>query len=112
MTEPGSLLTEPGVVIKFSHFSSHPGTCMIIRYILFTNELEKVDACLVVMVMVWGVVAEVDVWMRNMKHCRQTIYTNILLIGEGAKVRQVKMKNMHIPWCLMHDCTSDIRATH
>ena len=27
-TEPGSLLAEPGAVIKFSHFSSHPGTCM------------------------------------------------------------------------------------
>ena len=25
VTEPGSLLTEPGAVIKFSHFSSHPG---------------------------------------------------------------------------------------
>ena len=29
VTEPGSLLTEPGAVIKFSHFSSHPGTCML-----------------------------------------------------------------------------------
>ena len=24
VTEPGSFLTEPGAVIKFSHFSSHP----------------------------------------------------------------------------------------
>ena len=29
VTELGSLLTEPGAVIKFSHFSSHPGTCML-----------------------------------------------------------------------------------
>ena len=29
VTEPGSLLTEPGAVIKFSPFSSHPGTCML-----------------------------------------------------------------------------------
>ena len=29
VTEPGSLLTEPGAVIKFSHFCSHPGTCML-----------------------------------------------------------------------------------
>ena len=29
VTEPGLLLTEPGAVIKFSHFSSHPGTCML-----------------------------------------------------------------------------------
>ena len=29
VTEPGSLLTEPGAVIKFSHFSSHPGICML-----------------------------------------------------------------------------------
>ena len=29
VTEPGSLLTEPDAVIKFSHFSSHPGTCML-----------------------------------------------------------------------------------
>ena len=29
VTEPGSLLTEPGSLIKFSHFSSHPGTCML-----------------------------------------------------------------------------------
>ena len=29
VTEPGSLLTEPCAVIKFSHFSSHPGTCML-----------------------------------------------------------------------------------
>ena len=29
VTEPGSLLTETGAVIKFSHFSSHPGTCML-----------------------------------------------------------------------------------
>ena len=28
VTEPGSLLTEPGAVIKFSHFCSHPGTCL------------------------------------------------------------------------------------
>ena len=27
--EPGSLLTEPGAVIMFSHFSSHPGICML-----------------------------------------------------------------------------------
>ena len=33
MTEPDSLLTEPGAVIKFSHFSSHPGTCMLYIYI-------------------------------------------------------------------------------
>ena len=33
VTEPGSLLTEPGAVIKFSHFSSHPGTCMLHIYI-------------------------------------------------------------------------------
>ena len=29
VTEPGSLLTEPCAVIKFSHFSSHHGTCML-----------------------------------------------------------------------------------
>ena len=29
VTEPGSLLTEPGAVIKFSHFYSQPGTCML-----------------------------------------------------------------------------------
>ena len=29
VTEPGSLLTEPGAVIKFSHFCSHSGTCML-----------------------------------------------------------------------------------
>ena len=29
VTEPGSLLTEPGAVIKFSHFCSHTGTCML-----------------------------------------------------------------------------------
>ena len=29
VTELGSLLTEPGAVIKFSHFSSHPGTCIL-----------------------------------------------------------------------------------
>ena len=29
VTEPGSLLIEPGAVIKLSHFSSHPGTCML-----------------------------------------------------------------------------------
>ena len=29
VTEPGSLLTEPGAVIKFSHFNSRPGTCML-----------------------------------------------------------------------------------
>ena len=29
VTEPGSLLTEPGAVIKFSHLSSHPGPCML-----------------------------------------------------------------------------------
>ena len=29
VTEPGSLLTEPGAVIKFSHFSRHPATCML-----------------------------------------------------------------------------------
>ena len=29
VTEPGSLLTEPCAAIKFSHFSSHPGTCML-----------------------------------------------------------------------------------
>ena len=29
VTEPGSLLTEPGAVIKLSHFCSHPGTCML-----------------------------------------------------------------------------------
>ena len=27
--EPGSLLTEPGAVIKLSHFSSRPDTCML-----------------------------------------------------------------------------------
>ena len=27
--EPGSFVTEPGTVIKFSQFSSHPGTCML-----------------------------------------------------------------------------------
>ena len=26
VTDPGSSLTEPGAVIKFSDFSSHPGT--------------------------------------------------------------------------------------
>ena len=29
VTEPGSLLTEPGAVIKFSNFSSRAGTCML-----------------------------------------------------------------------------------
>ena len=29
VAELGSLLTEPCAVIKFSHFSSHPGTCML-----------------------------------------------------------------------------------
>ena len=29
VTEPGSLLTELGAVIKFSHFSIHPSTCML-----------------------------------------------------------------------------------
>ena len=29
VTEPGSLLTEPDAVIKFSHFSSQPGTSML-----------------------------------------------------------------------------------
>ena len=29
VTEPGSLLTEQGAVIKFSHYCSHPGTCML-----------------------------------------------------------------------------------
>ena len=29
VTEPGSLLTEPYAVIKFSYFSIHPGTCML-----------------------------------------------------------------------------------
>ena len=29
VTEPGSLLTGPDAVIKFSHFSSDPGTCML-----------------------------------------------------------------------------------
>ena len=29
VTEPGSLLTEPGAVIMLSHFSSPPGTCML-----------------------------------------------------------------------------------
>ena len=29
VTEPGSLLTEPGAVIKISHFCNHPGTCML-----------------------------------------------------------------------------------
>ena len=29
VTEPGSLLTEPGAVINFSYFCSHPGTCML-----------------------------------------------------------------------------------
>ena len=29
VTEPGSVLTEPGAVIKFSHFSSHSGSCML-----------------------------------------------------------------------------------
>ena len=29
VTEMGSLLTEPCAVIKFSHFSSQPGTCML-----------------------------------------------------------------------------------
>ena len=29
VTEPVSLLTEPCAVIKFSHFSSHLGTCML-----------------------------------------------------------------------------------
>ena len=29
VTEPGSLLTEPGAAIKFSHFCSHPGKCML-----------------------------------------------------------------------------------
>ena len=29
VTEPSPLLTESCAVIKFSHFSSHPGTCML-----------------------------------------------------------------------------------
>ena len=29
VTEPGSLLIEPGAVITFSHFCSHPDTCML-----------------------------------------------------------------------------------
>ena len=29
VTEPGSLLTEPGAIIKFSYFSSHPCTCIL-----------------------------------------------------------------------------------
>ena len=29
VTEPGALLTELGAVIKFSDFSSHPGTRML-----------------------------------------------------------------------------------
>ena len=29
VTEQGLLLIEPGAVIKFSHFCSHPGTCML-----------------------------------------------------------------------------------
>ena len=29
MTDPGWLLTVPGAVIKFSYFSSHPGTGML-----------------------------------------------------------------------------------
>ena len=29
VTEPGWLLTEPGAVIKFRHFSTHPGTRML-----------------------------------------------------------------------------------
>ena len=29
VTESGSLLIEPGALIKFSHFYSHPGTCML-----------------------------------------------------------------------------------
>ena len=29
VTEPGSLLTEPGAVIKFSYFCSHPGIYML-----------------------------------------------------------------------------------
>ena len=28
VAEPGSLLTEPGAVIKSGHFSSHPGKCL------------------------------------------------------------------------------------
>ena len=42
VTEPGSLLTEPGAVIKFSHFCSHPGTCMLWSYMnhLFAVTIE------------------------------------------------------------------------
>ena len=29
VTEPGSSPTESGAMIKFSDFSSHPGTCML-----------------------------------------------------------------------------------
>ena len=32
VTEPGSSLTEPGAVVKFSDFSSHPGTPMLWTY--------------------------------------------------------------------------------
>ena len=34
VTELGSLLTEPCAVIKFSHFSSHPSTCMPYKRIM------------------------------------------------------------------------------
>ena len=44
VTESGSLLTESGAVIKFSHVCSHPGTYMYDIYIYIINHLYVDDA--------------------------------------------------------------------
>ena len=44
VTEPGSSLTEPCAVIKFRHFCSHPGTC-----ILQTHEWIIMYTCNIIM---------------------------------------------------------------
>ena len=42
VTGLGSLLTEPGAVIKFSHFSIHPSTCMLYWIQLYLRMLHSV----------------------------------------------------------------------